>query len=256
MPVNIDVKAGIAVLEIANPPLNVVTLTLTRQLSEALDACATDDAVRCLVVTGAGDRAFCAGSDITEFPDYIAQGNLVEKKLAYENEVYAKLAHFPKPTIAAVGALAYGGGLELACCCDLIVADETARFALPEIRLGAFPGSGGTFRVTRRIGNARAKEMMFLGDPITAETAHLWGLVNRVAAKGQAMALALDLAASLAKRSRMAVALCKQAIDEAHDLTEEQALSNVQNYNTRIFSEGEAVEGVRAFFEKREPSFK
>ncbi len=121
-------------------------------------------------------------------------GEVVEKKLAFEIETYNKLADFPKPTIAALDGLAYGGGLEMAVCCDLLIAAEDVRLALPEIKLGVFPGSGGTVRVTRRIGEGRAKEMMFLGEPIDARTALAWGLVNRVVPAGQALAGALELA--------------------------------------------------------------
>ena len=114
-----NVADGVALLTLDNPPLNLVTREMTRALDEGLETLAEDAGVRVLVVRGAGERAFCAGSDISEFPTYIAAGNVVEKKLRYENEIYSKLDDFPKPTIAAVDGLAYGGGLELAACCDL-----------------------------------------------------------------------------------------------------------------------------------------
>ncbi len=179
---------GIAVLTLDNPPLNLVTLELTRQLATALDRLAADPAARVLVVTGAGDRAFCAGSDISEFP--AVMDDVVGKKLARENETYGKLDDFPRPTIAALNGLAYGGGLELAVCCDLIVTGADVRLALPEVKLGVMPGTGGTVRVPRRIGEGRAKELMMFGEPIDAQTALQWGLVNRVVPAGQALARA------------------------------------------------------------------
>src|SRR5215475_12557108 len=144
---------------------------MTRELNALVARLATDDAVRVMVLTGAGDKAFCAGSDIKEFPRMMAPGVIVPQKLALENEAYSRVDDFLKPTIAALNGLAFGGGLELAVCCDLIVAEAGGLVALPEIKLGVFPGSGGTVRVTRRIGEGRAKEMMFLGEPLPVETA-------------------------------------------------------------------------------------
>jgi len=152
-----DVQDGVATVTLNNPPLNLVTLDLTRQLRKTLDSLAADPEVRVMILTGAGDRAFCAGSDLTEFPSMMGPGLVVPNKLGPENEAYSKVDDFPKPTIAAVSGLAFGGGLELAVCCDLIVVEEKARLCLPEIKLGVFPGSGGTVRVTRRIGEGRPR---------------------------------------------------------------------------------------------------
>src|ERR1035437_2735553 len=125
-----EIRSGVATIMLDNPPLNLVTLELTRQLGRTLDALAQDDDVRVLVLTGSGERAFCAGSDLTEFADMMAPGQVVPKKLARENETYSKLDDFPKPTIAAVTGLAFGGGLELAVCCDIIVVEEHTRLCL------------------------------------------------------------------------------------------------------------------------------
>ena len=239
-----------------NPPLNVATLQSTRQFNEALDGLASNGEVLVLVVRGSGERAFSAGSDISEFPDYLAAGNVVEKKLRYENETMVKLERFPKPTVAALNGLAFGGGLELAVCCDLIVADETANLALPEIKLGVFPGSGGTLRVTRRVGPGRAKEMMFLGEPISAAQALEWGLVNRVAAKGQATYEALALARELAARPNIALQACKKAIDEGAEMPDDEAIEQVLSLMEKTFASDDGQEGVRAFFAKEEPKFK
>ena len=157
---------------------------MTRELDALVSRLADDPAVRVLVLTGSGTRAFCAGSDVKEFPQVADAA--VAKKLARENEAYGRIAEFPKPTVAALNGLAFGGGLELAACCDIIIAEAGGSIALPEINLGVFPGSGGTVRVTRRIGEGRAKEMMFLGEPVAVETALAWGLVNRVVPPGEA----------------------------------------------------------------------
>jgi len=254
--IGVEIDDGVALLTMNNPPLNVATLQSTRQFNEALDGLATDPAVLVLVVRGGGERAFSAGSDISEFPDYLAAGNVVEKKLRYENETMTKLERFPKPTVAALNGLAFGGGLELAVCCDLLVADETARLALPEIKLGVFPGSGGTLRVTKRIGSGRAKEMSFLGEPISAAQALEWGLVNRVSAKGEATKEALILAQELAARPNIALQACKKAINEGAEKSDDEAIEQVLSLAEVVFASDDGQEGVRAFFAKEDPKFK
>lgn len=251
-----SIEEGVAVVTLVNPPMNVVTLALTRKLDETVRALAADPAVRVMVLTGTGDRAFCAGSDIKEFPDMMAAGVVVPKKLALENEVYSRVDDFPKPTIAALNGLAFGGGLELAVCCDLIVAEAGNMVALPEIKLGVMPGSGGTIRVTRRVGEGRAKEMMFFGDPISVETAHAWGLVNRVVPKGQALPVAREMAAKLAAQPNIALQMCKQSIDMAFDTSEEAGVRNSLALSDRLFATQDCGEGVRAFFAKEPPRFK
>jgi enoyl-CoA hydratase/carnithine racemase len=254
-PVLVQIADGIATLTLNNPPLNLVTLGLTSELERTLDLLAADSAVRVLVVTGAGDRAFCAGSDIKEFMGVTAPGVVVEKKLGHENRTFSKLDDFPKPTIAAIQGLAFGGGLELAVCCDLIVAEETARLALPEIKLGVFPGSGGVIRVTRRVGEGRAKEMMFFGEPIDAQTALAWGLINRVAPVGMALITAGRMAEELAARPNRALQICKRAIDLAFDLPENEAIAATLPMSEEVFESDDCKEGVRAFFAKEPPRF-
>lgn len=250
-----SINEGVATVTLNNPPMNVVTLGLTQALGQTLDRLAADDAVRAVVLTGAGGRAFCAGSDVSEFADMMAPGQIVPKKLQRQNEVFSQLDRFPKPTIAAINGLAYGGGLEIALCCDLIVVEERSRLALPEIKLGVFPSSGGTFRTARRIGEGRTKEMIFLGEPIDARTALDWGLVNRIAADGQSLAVAHELASTLAQRPRMALRLAKSVIDLAFEVTEEEALSASFAASDKAFSSAESKEGVRAFFAKEIPDF-
>ena len=148
-----------------NPPLNLVTLEMTERLIEALDELERDEAVRAVVVTGAGRKAFCAGSDVKEFAD--VSDRVVEKKLARENEAFGKLESLSKPTVAAIEGLAYGGGCEISMACDLRVTGEGAKFALPEVKLGVVPGSGGLFRLPELVGPARAMQLMYLASPST-----------------------------------------------------------------------------------------
>lgn len=255
-PITCTVSEGIAILTLHNLPLNLVTLELTRKLSATLDSLAADPAVRVLILTGSGDRAFCAGSDITEFPAYQRPGEVVARKLGFENQTYSKVDDFPKPTIAALNGLAYGGGLELAACCDILIAAEHAKLCLPEVKLGVFPGSGGTARVTRRVGEGRAKELMYTGDPIDAPTALAWGLVNRVVPSGQALAVAQELAATIAARPARAVQICKQAVDLALDLPEDEAIARTLPLSDEVFTTHDCQEGVRAFLAKEQPRFR
>jgi enoyl-CoA hydratase/carnithine racemase len=254
-PITCSLADGVAVVTLNNPPLNLVTLELTRRLNETVATLAADPAARVLVLTGSGSKAFCAGSDIKEFPSMMDAGVVVPKKLALENEAYSRVDDFPKPTIAALNGLAFGGGLELAVCCDLIVAEAGQLVALPEIKLGVFPGSGGTVRVTRRIGEGRAKEMMFFGEPITVETALAWGLINRVVPRGAALATALEMARTLAAKPTVALQMCKQSADLAFDTSEEAAVRASLALSDKAFASADCKEGVRAFFAKQPPRF-
>ena len=233
-----------------------MTLELTRRLEQTLDRLAADPAARVLVLTGAGERAFCAGSDIKEFPELSASGQVVDRKMRKENETYSKVDDFPKPTIAAVTGLAFGGGLELAVCCDLIVVEENARLALPEIKLGVFPGSGGTVRVTRRIGEGRAKEMMFFGDPIDARDRARLGPRQPRRAAGRGAAHRLPHGGRAGRRGR--TGRCRSASARSissFDLSEDEAIRQTLPLSAEVFESADCQEGVRAFFAKRPPRF-
>lgn len=250
-----DVRDGIATITIDNAPLNVLTLGMTRALSDLLDAYAIDPAVRVLILTGAGAKSFCAGSDVKEFPELQAKGTLIETKLRFENATYDKVAHFPKPTIAVLNGITYGGGLELAICCDFIIAGRSVRLASPEIFLGVFPGSGATLRLPRRVGDSRAKQLMFFGKPIDAQTALDWGLVDRMTEDGEAMPAALDMAGALAEQSNTALAGCKAAMRSAIDKPEAEAMVDMLDLAEKAFATPDCKEGVRAFFAKVKPVF-
>jgi enoyl-CoA hydratase/carnithine racemase len=250
----IAVEGGpITTIRLENPPLNLVTVELTRTLDRALAGIEDDRDVRCVVVTGTGDRAFCAGSDVKEFDSL--RGRVGEGKLLLEKAVYRRLARLPVPTIAALQADALGGGLELALCCDLRVADERSKLGLPEVRLGVMPGSGGTQRLPRVVGIAKAKELILMGEIISASEAAEIGLVNRVAPAGQALETAMSMADTIAARGPLAVREAKQALDMAGDMTLDEGLARELDASERIFSSEDMVEGAQAFFEKREPRF-
>jgi enoyl-CoA hydratase/carnithine racemase len=253
-PIRVTVADGVAVLTLHNPPMNLVTLSLTRELDAALVRLAAETDVRALIVTGAGERAFCAGSDIKEFGS--VADDVVGKKLAAENAAFSRLAAFPKPTIAAIEGLAFGGGLELAVCCDLLVMAADARLALPEVKLGVFPGSGGTLRLPRRIGEARAKQLMFTGEPIDAATALAWGLITQVAPRGQALGAARALAATLAALPARALALMKEAVAVGLAHPEDEAVRRTLALSAAVFKTTDCREGARAFLAKEPARFR
>jgi enoyl-CoA hydratase len=253
----LSVEAGVARITLDAPPMNALDRDMVTRLGEILAACQADDTVRAIVVQGAGSRAFSAGSDLTELRGLIAQGrDALAAKFAQDDTVFGALAHFPKPTVAAIEGAAVGGGLELAACCDLIVCSRNAKLALPEIRLGVFPGSGGTVRVTRRIGPGRARRMMFLGDAIDAQTGLAWGLVEELCEAGEAASVAMGLATRLASGPRQALEGCKASIDAAMDLDERSALALAQQWAVDLGFSEDLAEGLRAFDEKRRPVFR
>ena len=243
----------ITTVRLQNPPLNLVTVELTHALDTALAGIEGDGEIRCVVVTGTGERAFCAGSDVKEFESL--RGRVGEGKLLLEKAVYRRLARLPMPTIAAIQADALGGGLELALCCDLRVADENAKLGLPEVRLGVMPGSGGTQRLPRVVGIAKAKELILMGEILTAAEAANIGLVNRVAPSGGAVEMARSMAETIASRGPLAVREAKQAIDLAAEVPLDEGLARELDASERVFSSSDMLEGAQAFFEKRDPRF-
>jgi enoyl-CoA hydratase len=212
-----------------------------------------DEAVRAVVVTGAGDKAFCAGSDIKEFA--AVRDRVVEKKLARENEAFGRFESLSKPTVAAIDGLAYGGGCEISMACDLRITGEGAKFALPDVRLGVVPGSGGLLRLPELVGPARAVELMYLGEPIDAREAERIGLVNEVVPDGEAISRALDVARSISRQPKDAVAAIKRGVRESLHSSREDSVRLTLALSDRLFRTEDCAEGILAFFEKREPRF-
>jgi enoyl-CoA hydratase/carnithine racemase len=246
--------APVAHLELVNPPLNLVTRELTEQLHDALARLAAARNVRVVVVSGSGERAFSGGSHIGEFEDL--RGHVAEGKLLLEKLVYRQLADLPMPTIAAIEGDALGGGLELALCCDLRVASERARLGMPEVRLAVIPGSGGTQRLPRVVGLARAKELILTGRIIDAAEAYRIGLVNQVVPAGEALRAADALAEEIAARGPLAVREAKRLIDDAMDLDLDAGLAAELDASERIFASEDMLEGAKAFFAKRDPTYR
>lgn len=242
----------VAEIALANGPLNLVTRDLLRALDEALVTVAADATVRCLIVHGGDARAFCAGSDIKELASL--RGDASERKILFEDMVLRKLARLGVPSIAAIDGPALGGGLEIALACDLRVCRKGVALGLTESRLGGLAGNGSV-RLTRVIGSARAKEMLFTAEPIEAEKALAWGLVNVVVDEETALEGARRLAATIAKRGPLSNRLAKELVDAAQDLPIDAAVSMSTVAQQRIFDGTDLHEGVAAFLGKRDPAF-
>jgi enoyl-CoA hydratase len=179
----------------------------------------------------------------------------VEQKLAQENEAFGGFESLSKPAIAAIEGLAYGGGCEISMACDMRVIAEGARVALPEVKLGVVPGSGGLFRLPELVGPARAMQLMYLGDPIGAREAKEIGLVNEVVPEGEALSRALDIARRVSRQPKEAVAAIKRGVRQATRLNHSQSVRLTLELSDHVFKTEDCAEGIRAFFEKREPRF-
>lgn len=247
---------GVAILTLNRPPLNLFTLEMTRIFGDRLREIQDDSSIRCVVLTGSSDRAFGAGSDIKEFPDYFDSGTVIETKLRFENEVYNRLEDLPQPTVAAMKGVALGGGFELALCCDFRFGADDMRIGLPEIKLGVYPGSGGLIRLPRLIGSSRAKEVLFLGDFINAEQAYNWGILNRIVPKEEVLNTAIEFAAKLADRPAKAVQIMKKGMRDFEFMSRDDAVDLSFEMSEVVFATEDAKEGVDAFFDKRSPVYK
>ncbi|WP_250510591.1 enoyl-CoA hydratase/isomerase family protein [Caballeronia sp. GACF4] len=250
--VTLWIDGHVAEIGLSNGPLNLVTRALLRSLNKAIDALEAQADLRCVIVHGGSARAFCAGSDIKEFAEIFADAS--ERKILFEDMVLRRLARLPAPTIAAMDGPALGGGLEIALACDLRVCRAEVVLGLTESRLGGLAGNG-SLRLTRLIGPARAKEMLFTGNTISAQQALAWGLVNRIAETGAALETARALALEICARGPLSNRLAKQLVDAAQDQPLDAALSLSTVVQQRIFDSHDLHEGVAAFFAKREPEF-
>jgi len=231
--------------------LNPATLT---ELLQCCDVVRNDRGVRCMLITGAGDRAFVAGADIAALAALSAlEGRsfaLLGQRLMHQ------LEEIPIPVIAAVNGFALGGGLELALACDVVVASTAAKFGQPEINLGIIPGFGGTQRLARRIGLAAARMLIYTGDLVGAEEALRLGIVNRVVPPAELLPDAKKLAATLASKAPVALQQAKAAINVGADMSLHEGCRHEAEAFAVAFGSPDRSEGMRAFLEKRPPVFK
>ena len=241
----------VATLTLNQPEvLNTLSLAMLAELCDALEAAASDPQILAIVLTG-GQRVFAAGADIRLMAADTPMDVLRKDTRSY----WQRIRQLEKPLIAAVCGVAYGGGCELALSCDLIVASEDARFAQPEIKLGVMPGAGGTQRLARTIGPYRAMEMVLTGDPLSAQDAFAYGLVNRVVPAERCLDAALELARTIALRPPIAVRFARQALRYGFENSLREGMEVERRNYTLLYATQDQKEGMAAFLEKRPPNF-
>jgi enoyl-CoA hydratase len=232
--------------------LNALSFALLDELSRIFDEVARTDA-RALLITGAGTKAFCAGADIKE----LIRRSLLQQKRGTEKgqAIFSRLDHLPMPSIAIVNGYAFGGGLELALACTFRLATRNARLGLPEIKLGLIPGYGGTQRLPRVIGVARALELIMTGRAVEAEEAARIGLVNRLI-DGEPVQAGIAFARDFTSHSLPVLGFAREAVSRALDTPLDEGLKIEADLSTLAFQTEDSVEGMTAFIEKRKPQFK
>lgn len=250
--------AGIAIVTLNRPAaLNALSFRMMEELARVFfEVVRGDDAAKVVILTGAGTRSFCAGADIKERAAARPTGVQTFEALRSTVELFNGIESFERPVIAAINGYAMGGGMELALCCDLRLAVPDARLGLPEVRLGALPAAGGTQRLARLIGEARAKEMLFTSEPIDADTALRAGLVNRVVPADELMRSARSLAQRIAAQPPLAVRFAKRAVHMGLQGGMEAGLEFERYAASMLMDTEDRLEGMRAFVEKRDPVFK
>ncbi|HYG86628.1 MAG TPA: crotonase/enoyl-CoA hydratase family protein [Azospirillum sp.] len=254
----INIEGAVATLTLNRPhKLNAIDFTMIERLHVLLDGIEADEAVRAVIVTGAGDRAFSAGADIHEFSTMIWAGpeTALREFVRRGQRLTGRLEAFPKPIIAAVNGLAFGGGCEITEAVPLAVASDRAVFAKSEIKLGFPPPYGGTQRLPRLIGRKRALAMLLTGDPIEAEEARAAGLVNRVVPHERLMEAAHGLAARIVDKSPLAVAACLASVTRGVNLSIDEGLAVEASQFARMVATQDIREGITAFIEKRPAVF-
>lgn len=246
-----EAEDGVAIICLDRPAKhNALTPEMLEQLERILTGLDAERSVRVVLVTGAGDRSFCAGADIHRFKA-LPPLDMWAQWTRRGHRVFGQLAGLRQPTIAAVSGNAYGGGLEIALACDLRIVADDATLGLTETGLGTLPGWGGTGRLRDLIGAGRAKEMIFTGEPLSADRALAWGLANQLTPRAEVIKTACALAARIAGRAPVAVQMAKQAIDSGHAY---QVMEQVTSAATAYTDD--AAEGLASFTEKRPPRYR
>jgi len=241
-------EESFAVITLNRPPANAISVELVRDLNAALNSVESDDAVRSVIITGAGDRIFCAGADLGS----AFSGADVDTFIRFGNSVMRKIERFPKPVIAAINGHALGGGCEIAMACHFRLLKDGARMGQTESNLGITPGFGGSQRMPRLIGRTKALEFLILGTQVPAPECVALGLANKLTKEGEARALAR----LIAKRPPVATRLIIEAVDEGLEAPIDKAIDIEVRAFLKTLKTEDASEGIQAFFAKREPSFK
>ncbi len=246
-------KGAVGLITLNRPQaLNALSVALIRDLGAALDALEDDDAIGAIVITGS-DKAFAAGADIKE----MASRTYMDVYLTdFITKGWERVSTCRKPIVAAVAGYALGGGCEIAMMCDIIIAADTAKFGQPEITIGTIPGSGGTQRLTRAVGKAKAMEMCLTGRMMDAAEAERSGLVSRIVPAAELVDEALKVAGKIASMSRPAALMAKEAVNRAYETTLAEGVRFERRLFHSTFATEDQKEGMAAFIEKRKPSYK
>jgi enoyl-CoA hydratase len=253
--IQVERHDSIAIVRLNRPEkLNALSRETIAALSETFKNFENDAELRSVILTGSGERAFSAGTDLTELIH--VSGDEAETVAERGQQLCNQIEQSQVPVIAAINGIAAGGGCELALACHLRIATPNARFSLPETKLGIIPGYGGTQRLTRELGRARALELLLTSRTINAEDALRFGLVNRVAAASELLAAAEVLAREIAQLAPLAIRACLKAVVRGTELTLEEGLALEAKLFASLFATEDMREGTRAFLEKRKPVFK
>lgn len=251
----VDADRAVRVITLNRPAvLNALDNALLRELSLALESAGTDDAVRALVITGFGEKAFAAGADIGELAA-LPSASAAKAAAQFGQGITRAIECMRVPVIAAINGFALGGGCELALACDIRIASENAKIGQPEVSLGIMPGYGGSQRTARLLGRSMAMYLCLTGEIVDAAEALRIGLVDRVVPAAQLMPEAKRIAGIIASKAPLAVAACKRAIDRGIHLSIDDALDVEATEFSELVTTHDFKEGARAFFEKRKPVF-
>ncbi|BCB21836.1 enoyl-CoA hydratase [Bosea sp. ANAM02] len=248
----VETKGKVGLITLNRPQaLNALNGQLIGEINQALDGFEKDDGIGCVVLTGS-EKAFAAGADIKEMQSRTFPGTYLDDKF----EDWDRIGRRRKPIVAAVAGFALGGGCELAMMCDFIIAADNARFGQPEINLGVIPGAGGTQRLTKAVGKAKAMDLCLTGRMMGAEEAERSGLVARVVPLADLLAETLKAAEAIASKSLPSVLMAKESVERAFEVTLQEGLRFERRVFSSLFATADQKEGMSAFAEKRKPDFK
>jgi len=250
-----EIRNQTAIVTIDHPPMNALDVATKEAIGEVfseLDACRQE--IRAVILHGAGEKAFAAGADIKAFLELTP--DIAKRRLSRSHQIYGMVENFEWPVIAAIHGFCLGGGLELALCCDIRYADETARFGFPEVNLSVFPGNGGMQRCLYHLPIGRLKELVYSGEMIDAAEALRLGLIEKVVPTGKVMEGALELVAKIMEKGLLGVVAAKKVMNRTRDIPLSHGLELESDLWANLTAAEDMKEGARAFIEKRKPQYK
>lgn len=250
-----EIRGQVAIVTVDHPPMNALDAATKEAIAEVFRE--LDDRrqeIRVVILRGAGEKAFAAGADIKAFLELTP--DIARRRLSRSHQIYSMVEDFQWPVIGAIHGFCLGGGLELALCCDIRCAEETAKFGFPEVNLSVFPGNGGIARSLFHLPLGKLKELVFTGEMISAEEALRLGLIEKIVPPGKSLEAALSLAEKIMGKGPLGVAAGKKVINRARDLSIQQGLELETELWANLTAAEDMKEGARAFIEKRKPQYK